>query len=148
MDGMTEATLAFIAKVLEFVGAEPSVFPALLLSMLGTEGVKQFLLPAIATHRSRVDRVRLMLRLIAFIFGLMATLILWEGSIRYGLVWGLVVGFGSPLCYQVLVGWGSSKGHGWAKRLQAQDAILRRHAPAPDEPAEEGTILGAARRKG
>lgn len=145
---MTQATLDFIGQVLRFVGAEPSVFPALLLSMLGTEGVKQFLLPKVATHRSRVGRVRLALRITAFTLGLIATLLLWEGPIRYGLVWGLVVGFGSPLAYQAIVGWGLDKGYGWAKRLQAQDAILRKHAPPPDEPAEEGTILGAARRKG
>lgn len=144
----TDATLAFIGKVLEFVGAEPSVFPALLLSMLATEGVKQFLLPKVATHRSKVARVRLALRATAFVFGLIATLLLWEGSLRYGLVWGLVVGFGSPLAYQAIVGWGLEKGYGWAKRLQAQDAILRKHPVAPDEPAEEGTILGAARRQG
>ena len=147
MDGFTQATIDLLDALLKWLGAEPSVFPALLVSMLGTEMVKQFLLPAIATHKSRVDRVRLMLRLVAFVFGLMATLILWEGSIRYGIVWGLVVGFGSPLCYQFLVGWGTSRGHGWAKRLQAQDAILRRHQPQPDEPAEEGTVLGAARKK-
>lgn len=149
MDLSLQGIIDAVNMVLAWLNAEPAAIQALVVSLVLTEGIKQVLLPRITSPATQVAHVRLVLRGTAFLTGLLACLFLWAGDLRHGFVWGLIVGAGSPIAYQVLVAWGLGRGYEWAKRLQAQDAILRRHKLTAEqvEQAEEGTVLGAAKRK-
>lgn len=141
--------IAVIQEWLTFLGAEVALLKGLAAALVVTEGVKQVLLPRILSHQSDVATVRLVLRLTAFVVGAGITLLLWAGNWREGLTWALINGAGAPLAYQVGLGFAVARGWGWAKKMQAADAILRFRKPTAEEyeAAGEGTVLGAARKK-
>lgn len=144
---LVQEWIAVIREVMGFVGAEVALFKGLAVALVTTEGVKQILLPRILSHQSSADTVRATLRAVAFIVGFGFTFLLWVGDWKEGVFWAFLNGAGAPVAYQVGLSLAVARGWDWAKRMQAADAILRRHKPTPEEveAAPEHTVMGAAR---
>lgn len=136
-----------VERIFDWAMANPQIL-GLLMSLFGTQWVKAILIHRIYDHRSEVDRVRAMLRVTAFALGVGTTYLLWEGDPRHGAVWGVLVGFASPMIYKIVLSWRIKAGDEWAVKASAEDKILRRTPPeAETESLGDETVFGAVKKK-